>query len=74
MSETSGDTKACHSPEKGMKRARLRRKEIPSRVMGSSGLGDLIVRSRLDRVDQIREPDSILDEKDWNIVSHDILE
>jgi hypothetical protein len=29
VTKTSGDTKASHSPEKRMKRARLLRKEVP---------------------------------------------
>ena len=40
--------------------------------MGAGSLGDLVVRAWLDRVNQVGELDGILDEKDGNIVSHDI--
>lgn len=73
MSEASGDTESCHSPEQGMKCARLLGKEVPCRVMSSSCLRYLTVRPWLDRVDEIWKPNSILDEEHGNIISHNVL-
>jgi hypothetical protein len=40
--------------------------------MSSSGLRNLAVRLWLDRMDQIRELDGILNEEDWDVVSNQI--
>lgn len=40
--------------------------------MGSGRLGNLIVRARLDRVDEVGELDGILDEEDRDVVSNNI--
>jgi hypothetical protein len=72
VAEATWDAKASHGPEERVQSARLRAKEVPCRVMGSGCLGDLIVRARLDRVDEVWEPDGILNEEDRNVVSDDI--
>lgn len=41
--------------------------------MSSRCLRDLVIWARLHRVDEIRKPDSILDEENWDVVSNDIL-
>lgn len=40
--------------------------------MSSSGLRDLIIWTRLHRVDEIRELDRVLNEEDWDVVANDI--
>jgi hypothetical protein len=49
------------------------RKEIPRRVVSCCCLWNLSVWLGLDSVDQIREFDSILDEKDGDVVADDIF-
>ena len=72
MAERPGDAMASHGPEQRMHGARLTREKVPGRVVCGSGLRDFIVPARLDGVDQIREENGILDEKDGNIVSHQV--
>ena len=72
MTQTTRDAVASHGPEKRVQAARLGAEEVPGRVVGSSSLRDLIVRARLDRVDQVREPDGILDEEDGDVVSDNV--
>lgn len=52
--------------------AGLGAKEVPCRIMSSSSLRDLVVGTWLDRVDQVGELDSILDEEDGDVVTDDI--
>ncbi len=40
--------------------------------MGGRCLRDLVVRARLDGVDQVGEPDGVLDEEDGNVVSDNV--
>ncbi len=40
--------------------------------MSSGCLGNFTIRTRLNRVDEIRESDGILDEEHWNIVAHNV--
>lgn len=40
--------------------------------MGGGSLGNLIIRRRFDRVNQVRELDSILYEEDRNVVSNNV--
>ena len=72
MPETPRDAKACHRPEERVHGAGLRAKEIPSRIMSSSSLRDFVVRTWLDRMDQVGELDGILDEEYGNVVTDDI--
>ena len=72
MTEATGNAEASHGPEQGVQSARLGAEEVPRRVVRSGGLGNLIVRARLDRVDEIGELDGILDEEDGHVVSNDI--
>lgn len=61
-----------HGPEQSVQAARLLTEEIPRGVVGSGSLGDLTVLSWLDSVDEVRELDRILDEKDWDVIPNDI--
>jgi hypothetical protein len=63
---------SAHSPEQGMQRTGLLAEEVPSRIMCGSSLWDLSIRLWLDRVDEIREQDGILDEEYRDVVSNDI--
>lgn len=72
MSVASRNTVTSHGPEEGMKGRRLLREEVPGRVMGCSPLGNLTVRARLDRMDQVRELDCILDEENRNVVANNV--
>uniref|UniRef100_A0A1Y1LA22 Uncharacterized protein n=1 Tax=Photinus pyralis TaxID=7054 RepID=A0A1Y1LA22_PHOPY len=46
--------------------------EVPCRVVGSGRLWDLVVRSRLDRVNEIRELDCILDEENRDVIPDNV--
>jgi hypothetical protein len=72
MTETTRDAGPSHSPEERMHGTRLGTEKVPRCIVSSRSLGYLIVRTRLDRVDEIREPNGILDEKDWNVVSDNV--
>jgi hypothetical protein len=51
---------------------RLLAEEIPRAVMSSSSLRDLIVRPRLDCMNEVWELDGILDEEDGDVVADDV--
>jgi hypothetical protein len=55
-----------------VKGARLLTEEVPSGVVRGSSLGDLVVATGLDGVNEIREQDGILDEENGNVVSNNI--
>lgn len=46
--------------------------EVPEIVVGGLGLRNFNIWFRLRGVDQIREFDGVLNEENWNVVSHDI--
>jgi hypothetical protein len=52
--------------------AGLLAKEVPGRIVGCCCLGNLAVLLWLDRMDEIRELDSILDKEDGNVVADNI--
>ena len=68
----AGDAMAGHGPEEGVHGARLGAEKVPGGIVGGGGLGDLIVGARLDRVDEVGEPDGVLDEEDGDVVSDNI--
>lgn len=70
----SGDPVAGHGPEEGVHGTRLGAEKVPGRVVGGGRLGDLIVGTRLDRVDEIGESDGVLDEEDGDVVADNIWE
>lgn len=72
MAVRADDTKTGHGPHECMEGRRLRTKEIPRGVMRCGSLRNLIIRTGLHRVDEIRELNSVLDEKDWDVVANDI--
>jgi hypothetical protein len=72
VTERTGNTVASHCPQKGVKCARLLAEEVPSGVVRGSSLGDLVVATGLDGVNEIREQDGILDEENGNVVSNNI--
>lgn len=74
VAKRARDTMAGHGPEQGVQGTGLLAEEVPSRVMGGSSLRDLIVTTRLDSVDEIREKNSVLDEEDGNVVANNICD
>lgn len=72
MTVRADDTEAGHGPHECVERRWLRTKEVPSRVVGSSRLRNFVIWTRLYRVDEIRELNSILNEEDWDVVANDI--
>jgi hypothetical protein len=72
VTETTRDAVPGHGPEQGVQGTRLLAEEVPGRVVSRGRLGDLIVWPWLDGVDQIREPNGILDEENGNVVSNDV--
>lgn len=72
VSEGSRDTVTSHCPQKRMQSTGLLAEEVPSRVVRSRRLRDLIVAPRLHSVDQVRELDSILDEEYGDVVANDV--
>lgn len=63
---------ASHRPQKRMQSTWLLTEEIPSRVVRSRRLRDLIVAARLHGVNQVGEFDRILNEENGNVVANDI--
>jgi hypothetical protein len=55
-----------------MQSTRLLTEEIPSRVVRSRRLRDLIVAARLHGMNQVGEFDRILNEENGNVVANDI--
>lgn len=55
-----------------MQRTRLLAKEVPGGIVCGGSLRNLVITARFDRVNQIREENGVLDEKDRNVVSDDI--
>lgn len=51
---------------------RVKTHKVPSVVMGSLSRGDLVVRFRLDGVDEVDEFDCILDEEYWHVVADNV--
>jgi hypothetical protein len=72
MTERPRNTVTSHCPEECVQRTGLLTEEVPSGVMRSGSLRDLIVAARLDSVDQIREKDGILDEENGDVVTDNI--
>lgn len=72
VSEGPGNAVAGHGPHKRVQSAGLLAEEIPSRIVGSRRLRNLVVTSRLHRMDQVGEFNGILNEKHGNVVPHDI--
>jgi len=61
-----------HDPHQHVGRLGLQRHEIPERVVGGSGLGDLPVGLGLHRMDQVGELEPVLDEEDRDVVADQI--
>lgn len=59
-------------PEERVQSSRVVGEEVPGGIMCCSSLGHLMIWAWLDRVNQIRELNTILNKEDWNIISHDI--
>jgi hypothetical protein len=72
MTERPRNSVTSHCPQQGMQGTRLLAEEVPSRIVRSSSLGDLIITAGLDGVNKIREKDSILDEENRDVVSNNI--
>jgi hypothetical protein len=72
VSEGPGNTVASHCPQKSVQSTGLLAEKVPSRVVRSRRLRDLVVAPRLHRVDQVREFNGILDEEYRNVVADDV--
>jgi hypothetical protein len=66
------DALSRHGPEQGVQSARLLAEEIPSGIVGGGSRWHLAVLLRLDRVNEIRESNGILNEEDGNVVSDNV--
>jgi hypothetical protein len=72
MPETSWDSIAGHRPEERVEGTRLLAEKVPRRIVRRRSLRHLAVRAWLDCVDEVRELDGILNEKDRNVVSNNV--
>lgn len=72
VTERPRNTVASHCPKKSVQCTRLLTEEVPSGVVCSGSLGDLVVAAGLDGVDEIWEENGILDEENRNVVSNNI--
>lgn len=72
VSERTRYTVASHCPEQRVQRTGLLAEKVPGGIVGCCGLGDFIVATGLDSMNQVGEEDSILDEKDWNVIADEI--
>lgn len=72
MSVAPRDTVSGHGPEQGVKSRSLLAEEVPCRVMSGGALRNLTIGGWLDRVNQVRELDGILNEEDGNVVSDNV--
>lgn len=68
------NTKARHGPHECVKGRGLRTKEVPSRVVGSGRLRYFVIWTRLHRMNEIRELNSVLNEENWDIIANNIWE
>ncbi|MNJ34547.1 hypothetical protein D3C77_292650 [compost metagenome] len=71
--EAARNSAIRHRPHDHMRRLLVVRHEVPKRIMGCSGLRHLIMRLRLQRMNQIREFNRILDEEYGNVVADQII-
>lgn len=72
MTVASGNAVATHGPEQGVQRSCLLAEEVPGIVVGGGGLGYLLIRLRLDAVDQIGKLDCVLDEENGDVIADDV--
>ena len=61
-----------HQPHHVVHRLRLQTHEVPERVVRGSRLRHLVVRLRLERVDQVRKLDAVLDEEHRHVVADQV--
>ena len=66
------DRTVRHRPHEHVRRLRLQGHEVPERVVRRLRLGDLTIRLRLRRVDEVRELDAVLDEEHRDVVADQI--
>lgn len=72
VTERTGNSVTRHSPKDGVQGTWLATEEVPGRVMSSLGLGNLIIGTWLNGMDEIGEENSILNEKDGDVVANNI--
>ena len=70
--EAPRDGAVGHRPHDHVHGLGHQRHEVPERVVRGGGLRDLVVRLRLDRVDEVRELHRVLDEEDRDIVPDEV--
>ena len=68
----AGDGPVGHHPHEHVGRLGLQRDEVPERVVGGLGLGDLPVGLGLGGVDDVGELDPVLDEEDGDVVADQV--
>lgn len=62
-----------HQPHDRVQRLRLQRHEVPQGVVRRLRLRDLVVRLRLDRMNEVGELDAVLDEEDGKVVAYQVV-
>ena len=70
--EAARDGAVGHHPHDHVHGLGHQRDEVPEGVVRGGGLRDLVVRLRLDRVDEVRELDRVLDEEDRDVVADEV--
>ncbi len=70
--EGAGDGPIRHGPHQHVGGLGSEGGEVPEGVVGSLSLGNLTVRLRLGRVDQVGELDAILDEEDRHVIADQV--
>ena len=69
----SRDAIASHDHHHQVQCASLLTKEIVGRIVGCSGLRDLIIWLGLQSMNEVREEDGVVDKEDWDIDSNNVL-
>ena len=70
--ERAGDRSVRHLPHRVVCGFSVQGHEVPESVVGALGLGDLSVRVRFGRMDDVGELQRILDEEDREVVAHEV--
>ena len=73
MTVGSRNSIAGHDYHDQVQRTSFLAKEVIGRVVGSSGLRNMVVWHGLKSMDKVREKDSVVDEEDWNVDTNNIF-
>lgn len=74
MTVRSRDTISSHNHHDQVQCTALLAKEVISRIVGCSGLRDLIVWAGLESMNEIGKKDGVVDEENWDVDSNNVLE